>query len=35
MLCTYYGKGKFEKDRLVDFIDTLRKRDYLYEEPDS
>lgn len=26
MMCTYYGNGKEEKDRLIDFVETVRKR---------
>lgn len=27
IMCTYYGKGKEEKERLVDFVETLKKRE--------
>lgn len=26
MMCTYYGKNKFETERLIDFIETMRLR---------
>ncbi|CAD8077391.1 unnamed protein product [Paramecium sonneborni] len=31
IMCTYYGKGKEEKDRLVDFVETLKKREQQLE----
>lgn len=26
MMCTYYGNGQTEKERLIDFVETVRKR---------
>lgn len=27
IMCTYYGKGKEEKERLIDYVETLKKRE--------
>jgi hypothetical protein len=27
IMCTYYGKGKQEKERLIDYVETLKKRE--------
>lgn len=31
MMCTYYGKGKQEQDRLIDYIETLKRRNEIEE----